>query len=95
MSGGACMTGSIHGRGHAWLGECMMERACMARGMGGRGACMAGRVCMAGGHALAGEMATAAGGMLCTGMHSCLVLNLFITRKHSSMMHTILSDDHD
>ena len=69
------------GRGHAWWGEACMSGACMAgdmhgwgvhgRGVHGREICMAGWTCMTRGACMAGEMATAAGGMHPTGMHSC------------------------
>ena len=69
VAGGACMAGGCtwH-RGCAWQG-----RACVAGGVHGRGACVArgggmcGRVCTC----VTGEMATAAGSMHPTGMHSC------------------------
>ena len=57
---GASVAGGVHGRG-----------ACMAGGMCGRGTYMAGEACVAGGACMAGETASAVGGMHPTGMHSC------------------------
>ena len=51
---GTCMTGGVHGRGHAWWGEHAWQGTCVAGGMCGRGACMAGGVCMARGACVAG-----------------------------------------
>ena len=57
---GACMTGSMCGRG-----------ACVAGGIYGRGCAWQG-VCMAGGGGMyAGETVTQVGSMHPTGMHSC------------------------
>ena len=70
---GACLVGGICGRGCVWQGVSMVG-SCMAGGMHGRGHAWQGKhgrgyawlgVCVA------GEMATAAGGMHPTGMHSC------------------------
>ena len=44
--------------------------ACMAGGMRGRGTCMVG---WGGGAGMEGEMASEAGGMHPTGMHSCFM----------------------
>ena len=56
---GACMAGSVHGRGeHAWQGACMAW-GCVAGSTHGRGACvaggMAGGMC-GGGHAWQGGL---------------------------------------
>ena len=76
--GGACMTGMVHGRGHAWLGECVWQggmrgrEVCMPRGcawpggMCGWGDMHGWGVCMAGGCAWPGGV-HGQGGMC--GMH--------------------------
>ena len=72
----------MRGRGRAWQGACMaggcewQGGACMAGGVHGRvgmcgmGACMAGGM-YGRGACMTGQMATAAGGMHPTVMHSC------------------------
>ena len=79
MAGSVC-GGGVHGRWHVWQGVCMVG-GMHGEGCVWHGACMVGGVCMVGhawwgvclvGACMAGEMATAAGGMHPTGMHSCL-----------------------
>ena len=67
--GMACIAGEVHGGWHAWQGR----GACMA---GGGGMCGERRACMA------GEKATAADGMHPTGMHSCLLIFLFVRKTY-------------
>ena len=74
-----CMMGGIHGGGMHHRGS-PLQGVCVAGGMYGRMVCMVG-ACVAEGHVwqggmrgrgpcMAGEMATAAGSMHPTGMHS-------------------------
>ena len=75
-----CVCHSVHRGGQMWQGACMGgmcgKGACVAGGMHGRGHALQWGMCGKGhvwqGACVAGEMATAAGGMHPTGMHSCL-----------------------
>ena len=65
---------------HMWQGGVHGREACMAGGVHGRGGHAWKRegegVCMAGGACMTGEMATTAGSMHPTGMHSCSTIIL-------------------
>ena len=85
MAGGACMLGRVHGREGVWQRGAW--QGSYVEGKGHAGACMVVGVCMVVGACVAGgmfgrvgvctgEIATEAGGMHPTGMHSCCHFDL-------------------
>ena len=82
VKGDMCGEGACVVKGHVWQqGACVVKGACMVMGHVWQGACMVGGHAWLGhawqggmhgrGACVAGETATAAGGMDCTGIHSC------------------------
>ena len=72
------MAGDVHCRGHTWQGGGIHGRGLHGRGLCGRGHAWQGACVVGGMHdrgaCMAGEMATAAGGIHPTGMHSCFFI---------------------